>query len=221
MPTLDDLYTVYKLLPETSDPEYEAKKALKEWYYDEYLPMVAGNNTYGKSIRYYSTPVDKVTLVVKGVKGKKRVVAVTIPSEAFGLLIFENCRDKWLAVMNLRKDDKKKEIPDFDKEDASTHKYHITKWSDGKTGQVTGGGWKAAAFTKFNQLMVAIDKIRKEDKANGWEEMKEAKAIIRAKNSITAPVKSNKRRRNNNPTIEPEDYEELVEFSDSDTEIEA
>ena len=76
--------------------------------------------------------------------GKKKVL-VTITSEAFGLVIFANCRDKWIADFQFKASNKKAKIPKYNKEDPATHKYQ-NKWSSSRTGQVQGGGWDNEAL---------------------------------------------------------------------------
>ena len=61
-------------------------------------------------------------------------------SEAFGRLMFENCRDKWIAIAPEKIKNEKWVIPGYDKKDNTTHKYHVTKYSDKNAGQVKGTG---------------------------------------------------------------------------------
>ena len=53
---------------------------------------------------YYYLLTDKVQVP----SAKKPVLLVTIASEAFGLFTYENCRDKWYNICELRKDNKSK-----------------------------------------------------------------------------------------------------------------
>jgi len=90
--TLPTVEEIIKVIYGTSEldldkPENKTQKELVLWYYDRYLPIVAGNTFYGESIRHYKIPVEKAAIV-----GTTTKVLVTISSEAFGLLSYENCR---------------------------------------------------------------------------------------------------------------------------------
>ena len=56
--------------------------------------------------------IDYQTDVPGDPSGKKKVL-VTITSEAFALVIFANCRDKWVADFKLKAGNKRAKIPKF------------------------------------------------------------------------------------------------------------
>ena len=64
------------------------------------------------------------------------------------------------------KDDKWK-LPKWSRTDASTHKHHVTKWSDSRNGQVKDGGWGPGAFSAMNEHIQFIAKRRVDDHESG------------------------------------------------------
>ena len=127
---------------------------MKTWYADCYLGFAGGHKSFGPGIRFYHKAVDKVTIFSGSKNGgvQQEVTAVSISDEAFGLLMWENCCDKWIACFDWRQDDNTRPYPLYNKDDKTTHKYHVAKWSDSKIGQVTGGGWEPEAYTAHNDL---------------------------------------------------------------------
>jgi len=92
-----------KILKETT--EYfdtkgnESDKQILLWYQDCYLPVVHGLEYWGPKYRHFCFPTDKVPMS----HDKKERILCTVASEAFGLMVYENCRDKWLNIMKLKK----------------------------------------------------------------------------------------------------------------------
>ena len=180
LPTIDEIETVWDL-PEppldkvTDDIEendhrltedyhemYDRKVAVFSWYVEEYLPMAAGVQWFGPTIRPYFLPSDLIDMP----SGEKKV-CVTITSEAYGLLVYENCRDKWLEIFkwrDLQPKSKKNKPPTYTPSDPATHKFKA-KWSDSNIGQNTG--WNTDAYTRFAVIMEHIKAFRLQDEANG------------------------------------------------------
>ena len=135
LPTLKEFLEVY-ILPEKDHPDYEKKATFLTRYCNEWLVKCAGNEHYGRTVRPY-----KMAVSSKKIKGFiKSVAIVAMESEAFGRLMFENCREKWMHMIPAKLKDDKWKIPAFDKEKVETHKYHITKFSDKNAGQIKGVG---------------------------------------------------------------------------------
>lgn len=207
MPTLKEMREVYQL-PEETDPTYDYKKSLLLWYTDHYLPVAAGLEYYGPTIRYYKMAIEATK--VEGVKTH----LVTKESEAMGLLMYENCLEKWKEIVDMKSKDPDWKVPDWNKEDEDTWKYHKTQWSDGKSGQVAGGGWKPAAYTAFNKYIGHFKKFRAEDKKNKWVIHKLCLQMMREANEITATVYSKKRSRSKKDAAPAPIYDDIEELSD-------
>ena len=65
---------------------------LSLWYFDDYMTMIAGTQYWGNDVKTRFLPTDMMDL-----EGERKVI-VTITSEAFGFLLYENCRDKWIQI---------------------------------------------------------------------------------------------------------------------------
>jgi len=87
IPTVTEILNILVMDPKDIETD-ETKKAILNWYFDRWLPVAGGSFFWGSNIRYYHYPVDKEA-VVPGESSKK--VWVTVASEAFGLLMLENC----------------------------------------------------------------------------------------------------------------------------------
>ena len=65
------------------------------------MPIVVGTEYWDENNCYYKLPTDMCKIRMKDGTEEERVLC-TISSEAFGLLVFDNCRDKWANIMTLR-----------------------------------------------------------------------------------------------------------------------
>lgn len=200
IPTLEEMETAWKLPPAPTPEDSEAKKAayarkakIFMFYVDSFLAQAAGFDDFGPSVRYYKMAVDKIELKEWGMD--EMHVAVTSPTEAFALLMYNNCEAKWKAVLEWRKNNKKRKLPTFKKEDPRTHVYHCAKWSDSKTGQVKGGGWAPESVDCFNKYLLQVEKFRRRDGRKRHAMHKYALNMIRDTYEVTATSHSNKRKR--------------------------
>ena len=179
------------VLVEGSD--FTAEEQLLLWHTDEFLPYAAGHEHFGPTIRQYQMAVDKKTLQ-DGTQDP--LPNVTIPCEAFALTMYENCLDKWEAIFQCRDLNgwgKGTELPKYDKNDPTHHKLHKNQWSDSKKGK--GSGWDPKAGQVFKQCCKHIQKMRKDDRENGWKKCNNALQLVCAHHNVTEETYSKKRRR--------------------------
>ena len=159
---------------EAFNEDTEPAKIAKElflWYYDEYLPAVLPKEFWKEDIRYYQLLTDTTTIA-----GKEKVL-VTVTAEAFGLLMWENCRKKWCNFCDYKdKHGEKAPIPTGKEPGAEQH---LAKWSDGKEGQVLYGGWKEEAYDRFEQIKKEIKAWRKTEEESGKPAQKLALKLMR------------------------------------------
>lgn len=221
LPTLAELESVWELNPPGDQPaadapaeakaqyaakqtEFENKKELLTWYLDSYLPFAVGLEFWGPNIRPFKLMTDQKP--VSGDPSGKKKVLVTITSEAFGLVIYANCRDKWVADFTLKAGNKRAKIPKYDKDKPETHK-HQNKWSSSRTGQVQGGGWDPKALEYLNERIAAIQKWRKEEADRDNVNYKFGKQLICEAQQVTLNAqeeKSKKRKRDEEKAVESE-----------------
>ena len=159
---------------------FDAHMELLTWYLDSFLPMAVGLEFWGPNIRIFRLLNDKI--IVDGDPSGKERVQVTVTSEAFGHLVYANCRDKWIHEFNYKKGKRKgAKVPKFDKDDKSTHVYQ-NKWSSSRTGQLVGGGWAPEALNYFNLAIERLKKVREEEEKGGNERFEIGRTLVRAIN---------------------------------------
>ena len=158
--------------------KYEEAHKLFAWYVCDWLPMAVGIDFWGPSIKSKYLMVDKFKVPMDN-SGKSKVY-VTVTSEAFGQLMFKNCRAKWLAIWNWRKTHgAKKKVPAYSKDDPSTH-VHEGLWSNtkGSEGRVEGSTWHRDGLEYLNERIEVISAIRAEEADTGYDRMKLARTYI-------------------------------------------
>lgn len=188
MPTVPAIKAAMGMSPEELElPENLEKKKLLIWYYDRYLPAAARKEYWGDDVRYYKLYTDKINL-----KGKQKV-AVTITSEAFGLLQLRNCGKKWENIFILKAQNEKAEIPTKNTNPESV-KYRA-EWTDPKIGQVKYGGWNPKAIEFMNNTVAFLAKHREDDAANNNEKAEYYKEILREENEIKSDAPGRKRKK--------------------------
>lgn len=189
LPTIDQLTEVLgQTVDHLQDDANLGDRALFLWYYDQYLPAVAGKDYWGTKIRWYNLPTDLMKV------GGEQKVILTVTSEAFGLLIYENCREKWMKIFDAKKKDSDFEIPRSKDEGAEEY---YAKWSDANAGNVKFGGWAEEAFDRFDALKKWITKLRAEEVKLKYEGFKYALQLMKNAHNITedAPAAKKPRRR--------------------------
>jgi len=70
------------------------------WYQDRYLPVIHGLEYWGPKYRHFRLPTDKEEPMSQD---KKERILCTVSSEACGLMVYENCQEKWQNIMKLKK----------------------------------------------------------------------------------------------------------------------
>ena len=159
------------------------------------LQIMAGQKYWKSAISQYNTPVDTVNIRRKDEDGQwitEKKVYVTVTSEAFGWLVYDNNRDKWLNTFNYMRENNKKYGPKLDKEHADYPKYQ-PKYTESKNGQVKNGGWKPAAYTEFTRFKKIILQLRAADKAQDYSNYSVALQLVRNEHNITDAVYTTKK----------------------------
>ena len=139
--------------------KYNRKKSIFVWYLNEWLPWVAGLEHWGPEIRVKKLPTDTMELVT----GEDKV-CVTCASEAFGLAVYDNCREKWAVGIPWMIKNNKTSIPEWKKKQPDTHQY-FCRWTSEKTG--ARGGWSNDGIKAFCGYISKIQSFRETDEANG------------------------------------------------------
>ena len=150
---------------------------MQEWYATEYLAMAVGVETWGPVQKCTKLLTDKVMLEDDN-SGKAKVL-VPVTSEAFGQVMFKNCRTKWIAVWTYKKaQGSSATVPKYVKDDKTTHQYEAL-WSNPRSGQSEGGGWNMEGLKYLMERMEVISAVKAVDKENDYAKMKHARTLIR------------------------------------------
>ena len=160
---------------------------------DAWLPNVVLPIWWGPTIR-----VRKLMIDTTDVLGEIKVL-MTVTSEGFGLLQFENSRNKWIEIFKWKKiNGSRKKAPQCSKNKHEETKQFKAKWSESKNGQCSV--WDAVAYSTFNQRKDHIRKFRENDAADGYKRMKFGQTLIKAAREIAQneTEHTNKRRRTAN-----------------------
>jgi hypothetical protein len=130
------------------------------WFFCEFLECVCGRKLWGAA--KFITEVSKATL-----NNASPAKIVTRSDEAFGLLLFENYRDKWLAMAE---DAKEPAVADGgDKKKKTERRRGKFTGANEKTGQCKWGGWTTEGMKRFNELFNLVSEDRKCPQAAAME----------------------------------------------------
>ncbi len=199
-------------LPDKNHKDYKPKLAFLLWYVDRYLPAGAGEGNYGDSKRRYKMAIEKMEI-----RGKQRVLVESM-TEAYGWLLLDNCHSKWKAFLEEFSKNSKFKIPNYNKDDESTHPFHVTKYSEAHAGQ--GKGWKSSALVALNNYKKAIVSFREQDHKMNWKMHRLALNLIREKHGVTVdapPTKKSRKRKARELVVEQEEDDFKIDYgSDED-----
>ena len=206
--------TVHTMPPPSSSALYKFKKALLLWYFDEWLPAINGMEYYSIKIRTAQMAVSKVDL-----PNGTKAAAVPLKGEAFGLIMYENYYEKWKLIAPKRANNPNFKIPNYKKDDETTHKWHKTKWSDSSSGKTTG--WNPQVYEAFSGYIKHIKDVREADRKNGWTTYKIALELMKVKHNVTTDddTASNKKQKTSSGSarVEKRKYN-ILEVSDVETD---
>jgi hypothetical protein len=165
-------YNAYKNLQE----ERRVKMIVSPWRYGTYTPTLcsAGDNLFRKDIRENHFPDSIIEVGKRGFT--KPLMCITEETEAYGLLQYENCRDRWEATFNHLDQFPDAPVPQYNHNDPSTNAFKA-KWSD--DGQGSGSGWGTKAFAILDDWLEAIQHWRKAEKASKYKRWAAARAACK------------------------------------------
>ena len=182
-PTEDDSRAYQQKLAkyESKLAEIEKRKALKLWYADVFLPGVVGTQL-SKTIRENHHICEK-----KELWNKDRIIVESL-TEGYGLFLLENNQEKALAIAEELAKNHKYKPPDYNKDDATTHKYHKCKFTSSYGGQ--GKGLEKGARAFWEKMTQKIKDVRQKDAKRGFKrhiELLELIQVAHGKLSSTEP----------------------------------
>ena len=183
--------------PEQDKDRYDHLMKVFVWYWDDYLPAIAGNKYWKATIRH------SCSMTMANING---TTCIPVGTEAIAILIYENCAAKWVEIYNWKEGDlnSKKKIPK--KKDNPKTKDFMGKYSDASSGQAKYGGWSKEGLKRFKELRVLIKNGRNTERAAGLE--MDCLARVKVKNNKVGDKagegKKNKKRKAKSITEEEE-----------------
>lgn len=156
--------------------EYARYLKIFVWWWDTFLPAVAGHKYWRPSIR---TTQNITTAMFNGNQ------CIPKGTEAFAVLVFENCYDKWKLMITETENFTKKIIIPKKKSDDDTQKY-AGKYSSSRLGQAAFGGWSPEGKKRFNELCRMIGDVREKNEDPGLET--EVLKLVRQVHNLPAEV---------------------------------
>lgn len=180
IPSITDiLFVCLRNLPDANAPEREERErllAIFVWWWDSFLPAVAGNTYWRATIRHAQT----ITSATHN--GNQCIPKGT---EAFAVLLYENCHDKWVQMITKSENFSKKIVIPKKKGNEETQKF-AGKYSSSKLGQASYGGWSPEGKKRFNELCSLIEAARAKNHVGALE--KEVLGMVRVKNNLPEEV---------------------------------
>ena len=181
IPSPADIYAVAtRTFPKADTPElladYNRLMAIFVWWWNNYLPGVAGSKHWRLSIRTTQTISAATTLGVQCIpKG----------TEAFAVLMYENCHPKWVKLMEVTEKFTKKVVIPRKKDDAESDDY-LGQYTSSRSGQSSYGGWSVEGKNRFNELTEKIEEGRAKDESPHLES--ECLGLVREANKMPKEV---------------------------------
>ena len=150
------------------------------FYFDVMMPKFTGSSKFfAPAVRYFQEVSKAKT------DPNCEYVDITVETEAFGLLVLDNCYDKWVEFKRLydspERNDRKIIIKQESKHgksideteyfvlDAEANPKLKTKYSITNVGQDKFGGWSEEGLKKYVNYRKVLYNLRKNDKAKEYE----------------------------------------------------
>ena len=157
LPTVKDLERVVLRDIDDDDADKQAElEKLFDFYITDLLKVVAGYVYWPEKIH---GRVQVSTHLVGGVEGR---FAIPPSTEAMTLVLFENCRGKWIKFHCYKEIEGKEGAipPHYSKEKEAETARFKAKYSDAHSGQSPYGGWSEEGVDRFWDLQELIAKNR-------------------------------------------------------------
>jgi hypothetical protein len=169
----------------TRDPGVDKK--LFAWWWETYMPKATGNQKiWNEKNKYFGN------LSTHCPPGMPRDVFITPSTEAWGMLLIMNCRERWPKIMQLKKASSARIT--YTKGGKASHKAGTTivdvrtepdflgVYTRSDAGQKKFGGWSAEGLKKYKELV----QLNKEGRAKDTTPALEAEVLaqLRMNNGI-------------------------------------
>lgn len=132
---------------------------LMAFYWEYVLPAVASKNSWTKVIRKCTTPSQALTR--SKFHPNKPVFLSSV--EAFGILMVDNCWEKWPASHKWKKEHPEEDLPSNSKENLTKYPFLRARYTDSAAGQQQFSGLVGKGETRFRAIEAEIKTAQNEN----------------------------------------------------------
>ena len=202
LPETEALVNIWTKEP-SNDDEKADRDELLGWYVNDLMSKFhTDTSRWTEDMRRNQLITD--TVEIDGVK----MDAMPVATEAFGLLVFANCRDKWIKQWDWLRDNPGKCLPKRTGKDGEKFDDNGL-WTDKNAGKSDFSGWKPEGLLEFEKIKSNLVKFREEDAKNDKAAQKYARTVVAAKQDAAADIDGNsskkrgKKRKSPSPSSAP------------------
>ena len=199
----------------------DVDKDLFAWWWEEYMPKAAGSaKIWNKKLKYYGRLSDHAP------PNNPYQVYITPSTEAWGLLLILNCRQRWPKLLELKakSSDRITYVTSAKKGTEKAGTIYIDlhqspefqgKYTKSDSGQKQFGGWSTEGLKKYTELMKKNKEARAKMETTVLEE--EILGMLRKKNGIKGnTAEENEKFKSGNPNelVVDEEIEDLFDMDE-------
>ena len=162
---------------------------LFEWWWDEYMPKACGSaKVWNKLTKYFGL------MRSHHPPACNNKVYITPSTEAWGMLLIENCRDRWPKLMKLKEKNGDRIVyytkaapenkPGVQYVNVKEDQDFVGKYTDTESGQIQFGGWSNDGLKRYKELRQLNQQARDLPTTKNLEN--EILETLRKKHGITA-----------------------------------
>ena len=159
LPSVEDITKAAKRELDLDDAD---ERKIFFWYWEILMERAHASNDWSRVM--YNTTISKA--VLRDYPGMK---TITSAMEAFAVVMYDNCRKKWIAMKDWLDNNPGQKLPQRTKDNKNLDIFQ-SKWSHQDGGQQPYGGWDAAAKETFNVLKEEIRELRSRETTWQYEE---------------------------------------------------
>ena len=205
---MEQIMDPYKVKP-GRDVGVDEDNYFLNWFWMHWLPAAGGKQFFNADHKLYKMHVQPIDGETKACISKE--------SEAFGILVCQNCYKKWEAIIPEKHRNPDFEPPKYNKDDKTTHKYYSTLWTVATNGQKEGEGWGPEAYPRLSELIREVKKFRSADKKTGFQRLRACLAYVQSQNGIDVGASEPSKKKRKKQTVKVV-YQAIAELSDDDWE---
>jgi len=168
MPTVDEILRCATRAVDLSDGHM---KEIFELYWDQFLGKVVGvSDGWGNNMKLYST----IMKATHPEDASKRLF--TNSTEAFGVVLFENCCDKWIAHHEWRLRHPGHQVPvktKQNKDDPELKPCFEARYTESDAGQQTYGSFSPEGLAWYNDFLDQIRTSHRDDNIGNVHQVEE------------------------------------------------